>query len=80
MDVDEAKERVDLRVGGGAEDVLPPLEWVAGRSPRGRRSLLPRQLAQIARGSISAWAEEPLLTPATSFLTRVDLRVGGGAY
>ena len=50
---------VDLRVGGGALVDAPADRHVAGRSPRGRRSLGAADLDDADNGSISAWAEEP---------------------
>ena len=62
--------RVDLRVGGGAAVRFNtrPVNW--GRSPRGRRS---PDLARVVRsesGSISAWAEEPLMSPRLFLATQ----------
>ena len=71
--------RVDLRVGGGANVMPDGRRMLAGRSPRGRRSRGNGSLNNPHRGSISAWAEEPVWPPASDRARRVDLRVGGGA-
>jgi len=71
--------RVDLRVGGGATCPIVSINHPTGRSPRGRRSLVAREQAGDASGSISAWAEEPSGASPPPGAHRVDLRVGGGA-
>ena len=70
---------VDLRVGGGAIFVQRVHRADEGRSPRGRRSLRIDRLFHGGTGSISAWAEEPSGRTGSAAVSRVDLRVGGGA-
>jgi len=72
--------RVDLRVGGGAQAGSFSGLSAPGRSPRGRRSHHGRSGLTRARGSISAWAEEPYPISLWRGESRVDLRVGGGAF
>ena len=76
---EQANSRVDLRVGGGAGVKLPVVTVLEGRSPRGRRSQASAEYSHWSKGSISAWAEEPLPVRHRAENSRVDLRVGGGA-
>ncbi len=70
---------VDLRVGGGSMEVCECRHCYYGRSPRGRRIPAIGVHDLIDRGSISAWAEDPVSRRATRASARVDLRVGGGS-
>ena len=72
--------RVDLRAGGGAGSTAQLVGIDAGRSPRRRRSLGQKQRSNGLKRSISAQAEEPRASAASSAATRVDLRAGGGAH
>ena len=67
-------------MGGGAGLAVPLLEGWRGRSPRGRRSPNRETANVLGKGSISAWAEEPTSTRSPALISRVDLRVGGGAF
>ena len=72
--------RVDLRERGGA---IPGNAWAnvdAGRSPRARRSPNAQDCQDSRAGSISASAEEPLITAPSSPSPGVDLRERGGAF
>ena len=66
-------------MGGGARWRNSTRTAIWGRSPRGRGSQGRRHRLGLARGSIPAWAGEPLLTSAPATTGRVDPRVGGGA-
>ena len=72
-------EEVYPRVGGGASDSV----WLAlgldGLSPRGRGSQAQRAAAALPKGSIPAWAGEPMRLLARAIQMRVYPRVGGGA-
>jgi len=74
-----ALQTVDLRAGGGAARI----DWIplfmAGRSPRGRRSRIVARITLVGRGSISARAEEPVIYGRPRSTRKVDLRAGGGA-
>jgi len=54
-----SRDRVDLRVGGGAFKCSKSAVYNKGRSPRGRRSREYDRNVDALLGSISAWAEEP---------------------
>ena len=71
---------VYLRVGGGARIIYLGDEEEEGLSPRGRRSLTKIKDENGNMGSISAWAEEPLLHHFPRHHSKVYLRVGGGAW
>ena len=66
---------VDLRVGGGAAFAHSAASIMRGRSPRGRRSRQVKLFGEWVEGSISAWAEEPVLPRGMRKKSRVDLRV-----
>ena len=71
--------RVYPRVGGGTVSPDQPLVPTLGLSPRGRGNLysgIPREDAK--RGSIPAWAGEPVMTMPGWTPTAVYPRVGGG--
>jgi len=72
--------RVYLRVGGGALRFNNASHRCGGLSPRGRRSQRVIVRRNGGSGSISAWAEEPIQCAGCCPMTRVYLRVGGGAF
>ena len=71
--------RVYPRVGGGATNAFSLVGSQKGLSPRGRGSRGRREKRAFDRGSIPAWAGEPVSSAAVRRLDRVYPRVGGGA-
>ena len=72
--------RVDPRVGGGARRRGRVCALAAGRSPRGRGSLIALGQHRDRVRSIPAWAGEPCCSTRCIRRCRVDPRVGGGAH
>ena len=73
------QSRVYPRVGGGASASSTRGRLATGLSPRGRGSLDDPPRVPPPRGSIPAWAGEPVRNPGRSHKRSVYPRVGGGA-
>gem|GEM_PF-3926400 len=58
---------------------LNTTQYLAGLSPRGRGSPLPRDVGDFDAGSIPAWAGEPPRHALDQRRVKVYPRVGGGA-
>ena len=71
---------VDPRVGGGATKFKIDDVVTVGRSPRGRGSRRKEPCGSEGRGSIPAWAGEPVVVVRRAIHAGVDPRVGGGAF
>ena len=70
--------RVYPRVGGGTRAFRLRRDGVEGLSPRGRGNPRPGVTLQCSKGSIPAWAGEPIRTWVSSLIMAVYPRVGGG--
>ena len=73
-------ESVYPRVGGGTFHRRKLVPASAGLSPRGRGNHVVAQDSAVDRGSIPAWAGEPVRSIARSYASSVYPRVGGGTH
>ena len=68
------------RVGGGTANRRTWPMMMTGLSPRGRGNHLDGLATGRGRGSIPAWAGEPLSLVSIRVMSKVYPRVGGGTY